>query len=94
MRASVDLPAPFGPITQTISPGATANDTPASASTGAPEQAPAQQIAQAARGWKTFPASRRRSPRRRRRLIGSSSGLPARWYFTTAALCSATVFEK
>ena len=27
MRTSVDLPAPFGPMTQTISPGATENDT-------------------------------------------------------------------
>ena len=40
MRTSVDLPAPFGPITQTISPDSIANDTSASAVTGLPKRRP------------------------------------------------------
>ena len=33
LRIRVDLPAPFGPITATISPGSTAMETPRSATT-------------------------------------------------------------
>ncbi len=40
MRTSVDLPAPFGPITQTISPGRTVKDTSLSAVTGRPKSRP------------------------------------------------------
>ena len=40
MRTSVDLPAPFGPITQTISPGRTVNETSPSAVTGLPKSRP------------------------------------------------------
>ena len=40
MRTKVDLPAPFGPITQTISPGRTVNETSLSAVTGLPNSRP------------------------------------------------------
>ena len=40
MRTRVDLPAPFGPITQTTSPAATEKETCDSATIGVPKKRP------------------------------------------------------
>ncbi len=91
MRTSVDLPAPFGPMMQAISPDATVKDTPASASQRPPVQPPAQKLAQPGRRIERLAQLLDDD---RRRGAHCAIGLPPRWYFTTAALCSATVFEK
>ena len=80
MRTSVDLPAPFGPITQTTSPGATVNDTSVSAVDRPPEEATAQHLAQRRRaGRRSCPALRRDDRRAPRALTGE--GLAAALVF-------------